>query len=54
MNITKGIIKSLRMAKVPVKPLVAIIGATGTGKSDVGPINPNFFQNQNVDLHIEN
>jgi hypothetical protein len=37
------------MAKTPVKPLVAIVGATGTGKSDVRLINPNFINIHNVD-----
>ena len=31
-----------RMTSAPVKPLVAIVGATGTGKSDVGADNANI------------
>jgi hypothetical protein len=38
------------MAKAPVKPLLAIVGSTGTGKSDVCLINLELFRNQDMDL----
>jgi predicted GTPase len=49
MNISRGILKSAKMAKVPAKPLLAIVGSTGTGKSDVCLINLGLFKNQDMD-----
>jgi len=40
MHVLPRLLARVRMAKAPVKPLVAIVGATGTGKSDVGSISP--------------
>jgi Tfp pilus assembly ATPase PilU len=35
---------TVRMAHVPLKPLVAIVGATGTGKSDVSAATLTYIE----------